>query len=676
MQYLLQSGYSIIPVGSNKTPLVSWKEYQDRLPTEEEVIQWWGSADGTTVGEYHDAGIGIVTGKVSGLTVVDIDVKEEPVTDRGVFPLTYTVQTRSGGYHLYYEYDGGGVRTGSDQYKDYPHVDIRNDGGYVVAPPTSGYEVIESCPMDVFPKELFSTAKKKTGMPGSGFKLDSLIGKSKGSRNQSITQAIGTILAGLPEAKWQSQGWPVIEKLNEAMSPPLGEAELKRTFESIASAEQKKHQADIELAKEVEQAADGTVESPMQMTVTEAIMMRLRGNKSGPYKDVDNVSYVLENHTEWAGKIWYDTFTKRVIFCGRALKDNDAVAVQKWLQNEMDLANVAIATVRDAMEYVARINERSSALEWVRSLKWDGFPRVDHWLHTVYGVEDSEYHTCVGRNWLIAMMKRLEWPGSKFDHVMVLQGGQGVRKTTSFSVLGGEWHVETGTDVSSKDFLQQMDGNMIVEFSEGDTLSRSQTQALKMVITRQVDKYRAPYGRVVEEHPRQCVFCMTTNDVEFLKDTTGNRRWWMVRMPNGIEANIEWLKENRDQLFAEAYSRRKEPTWEVPLDVAEELQEAAQISNVLDEWALRWYATVSPADRADGVKIGDFEHWFEQKTQRHSKGDSRSFYEMRQSFRGVLKLEPIVRKIDGKANRVWVPTPKTPDLGYEPEPISDEIEDY
>jgi hypothetical protein len=654
LEYLLTKGFSVIPVGEDKRPLIKWKEFEDRHATEDEIEEWFT--------KWPNAGVGIVTGKISGITVVDIDVKETPHMTPGNFPLTFTVSTPSGGSHLYYDYHAG-IKTAARVSAQLPGVDIRNDGGYVVAPPSAGYTVVEGTghTFAKFPDNQFASGRAKdTNTKVGSFSLTDNVGVTTGGRNDSITKVIGSMLSTVPQGLWVDQVWPVIQKINATYSPPLSHEELSRTFESIATKE-KQSRVNAEAAREM-------ISSPLQISDIEAIKMRLRRSKTGMiFKDLANVVFVLEAHPKYNGKIWFDTFTKKAMFNNRPLKETDTFDVQKWLQIEMGLEGVSSQCVRDSIDQVAEQHKKSSALEWIESLQWDGKPRVDQWLHRAYGVEDSEYHRMVGRNWLIAIAQRLKWPGSKFDHVLVLQGGQGVRKTTSFEVLGGGWHVETGTDVSSKDFLQGLDGNMIVEFSEGDTLTKSQTTALKMVITRRTDKYRAPYARAVEEHPRQCVFCMTTNEIEFLKDVTGNRRWWIVRMIPGVEADIDWLKENRDQLFAESYARVKEATWEVPLDVAEALQEGARIIDVIEEDVLRYYSSLNEDAREEGVTVDSFIDWLythkKSDKQRPVEIDGRTDWRVKNVFKAALRLESKQVRRDGIRVHRWFPTVKT-DVDY------------
>jgi hypothetical protein len=178
-----------------------------------------------------------------------------------------------------------------------------------------------------------------------------------------------------------------------------------------------------------------------------------------------------------------------------------------------------------------------------------------------------------------------------------------MRKSTSLATLGGEWYVETVFAPDNKDFFMLLSGKFIVEFSEGETLSRTEAKRLKAVITMQHDKYRPPYERVAKEFPRQCVFAMTTNQDQYLKDETGNRRWLPIHCEKN--ADIEWLQENREQLFAEAYHRvivKREKTWEFPEEETRAQQEARQTTDPRAEQIFEWYfKTLTEKEREAGI---------------------------------------------------------------------------
>jgi len=217
---LIERGISIIPVGRDKKPLFAWKEFSERVPTIEEVKKWWT--------DFPDANLAIVTGKISNLTVVDVE--EGGLID--YLPETLTVKTGGGGYHLYYRY--------SDKFKNAVRIrdltDIRNDSGYVVAPPSihaSGnkYEFEKRNAIAAFPEHLFLTQiirEKKNNW-------DELMkGVSSGNRNDVAAKVCGMILTKTPMTLWEYVAWPAVKEWNTLNKPPLDEEELRLTFDSIS----------------------------------------------------------------------------------------------------------------------------------------------------------------------------------------------------------------------------------------------------------------------------------------------------------------------------------------------------------------------------------------------------------------------------------------------------------
>lgn len=258
----------------------------------------------------------------------------------------------------------------------------------------------------------------------------------------------------------------------------------------------------------------------------------------------------------------------------------------------------------DAIMKVCQENSFDSAIDYVKSLKWDEVPRLDTWLQKVYGAPDDVYHKAVGANWMKGMVKRIMVPGCKFDYVMVLEGKQGSKKSTSLAILGGAWHVETTMSTDTKDFFMQFQGKTIIEFSEGETLSRTEVKRLKAIITMQTDKFRPPYGRVSMDFPRRCVFAMTTNQDEYLKDETGNRRWLPVRVMLP-QADVAWLAENKDQLYAEAYHRvieKNETVYEFPeVETALEQHKRRIEDPNLDAVQDWYYSALTSVQRGEGI---------------------------------------------------------------------------
>jgi len=338
-------------------------------------------------------------------------------------------------------------------------------------------------------------------------------------------------------------------------------------------------------------------------------------SKNGPIviRCQENVLIAVRHTPGISGKFRYNAWLERreTTLGGqkwRPLRDNDYNLVRSILANSyMHPAMISVSTeyvVNALMQYCEECSV-DPARDYLLSLKWDNVPRIDTWLTKAFNADDNEEHRTFGAQWLKAIVKRVIRPGCKFDHVLVLEGEQGIGKSTALSRLGGDWHVELTTNPNDKDFFMLMKGNMIVEFSEGEIQERASMKLLKSIITQQKDVYRAPYGREIEEHPRRCVFAMTTNDSKYLKDETGNRRWLPVECKGKV--NIPWLEENRDQLFAEAYHRAivlRESLFEgLYTDGVRDLQETRRLERPEEELIVDWYISTTLKEKEEGYTV-------------------------------------------------------------------------
>jgi putative DNA primase/helicase len=335
-------------------------------------------------------------------------------------------------------------------------------------------------------------------------------------------------------------------------------------------------------------------------------------------QNTENMARILRKHPRFAHTLRYDAFMDQMQVrsrerdAWRAFEDHDAIRIQTLISMDFSaFRKVGKDMVYDAIVHVAKENTVDTAIDYVRHIEWDKKQRLEQWLTHTYGTPDDAYHRAVAANWLKGLVKRLIEPGCKFDYVLVLEGPQGSKKSTSLFVLGEidpktNWHVETTMSTDTKDFFEQFQGKAIIEFSEGETLSRTEVKKMKAIITTQIDRFRPSYGRVSTDHPRRCVFAMTTNQDQYLKDETGNRRWLPITLRKE-EADIEWLRENRDQLFAEAYHRltaKKETVYEFPKEDTLREQELRRISDPNEERICHWYLhELTDAQRSDGVSV-------------------------------------------------------------------------
>jgi predicted P-loop ATPase len=244
----------------------------------------------------------------------------------------------------------------------------------------------------------------------------------------------------------------------------------------------------------------------------------------------------------------------------RPLTDQDASALQEYLQR-LGLARVSRDTVFQALE--ARAHERAfhPVQDYLRGLRWDGTKRLHNWLTYYLGAEATPYTGAVGRMFLIAMVARVMRPGCKVDHLLVLEGPQGAKKSTACAIMGGAWFSDAMPDIThGKDASAHLNGKWLIEVGELHALGKAEATLLKAFITRTTERYRPAYGRMEVVQDRQCVFIATTNESTYLKDTTGGRRFWPVKVG---EIDTDALKHDRDQLFAEALLAfdNREPWW-------------------------------------------------------------------------------------------------------------------
>lgn len=250
----------------------------------------------------------------------------------------------------------------------------------------------------------------------------------------------------------------------------------------------------------------------------------------------------------------------------RELTDSDYTAVSAALARTHGL-NFSVQMVSAAIEATAQENAYHPIRDYLAGLVWDGTPRLEHWLHDFLGAEDTPYTAGIGRLFMIGMVARIMKPGCKNDYVLILEGSQGIRKSSACRVLaGGEYFSDSLPPIkdANKDLSQHLAGKWLIEMAEMSATSRADTEALKAFLTRTHETYRPAYGRNEITQPRQCVFIGTTNRSEYLRDATGDRRFWPVKCGvSGEPCDIEGLQEYRDQLFAEAYHlyQRGEKWW-------------------------------------------------------------------------------------------------------------------
>ncbi|MFD2239114.1 VapE domain-containing protein [Aureimonas populi] len=206
--------------------------------------------------------------------------------------------------------------------------------------------------------------------------------------------------------------------------------------------------------------------------------------------------------------------------------------------------------VSDVLFALATKNTFNPVVEYLDGLAWDGVSRIDSLFPAYFGSPDSAYERAAGRKLMLAAVRRMRRPGTKFDTVPIVEGRQGSGKTSALRILGGMWHsdAELGR-LDGKDSAGALHGVWIMELGELTAMNKAEVENLKAFVTRTEDRYRPPYGRTVKTFPRRCVFIGTTNSASYLRDHTGNRRYLPVSTG---DIDLDALKRDRDQLWAEA----------------------------------------------------------------------------------------------------------------------------
>lgn len=281
--------------------------------------------------------------------------------------------------------------------------------------------------------------------------------------------------------------------------------------------------------------------------------------ESSPY----NCILILKNDPALANKFALDEFAHRLVALDdlpwRPLKDstfwtdNDDACLRNYLSTRYDIKGKSV--IDDALQEVMTKNKFHPVRDYLTALKWDGVNRVDTLFIDYIGAEDTDYIRAVTRKWLCGAVARVWHPGIKFDTAIVLYGEQGLGKSVILERLGGKWFNNTLQDIKTKDALEQIQGSWINELAELAPTYKNDNEIVKAFLSRTTDRFRAPYGRRTEEYPRQCVFAGSTNNLLFLKDRTGNRRFWPISGHRSLKTKNSWelSAEEVDQVWAEAY---------------------------------------------------------------------------------------------------------------------------
>lgn len=285
-------------------------------------------------------------------------------------------------------------------------------------------------------------------------------------------------------------------------------------------------------------------------------------------------------------------------------QEEDELEMGHWLSRALYLPPLPRGTLEEAVLMVAKRHKVHPIREHVEGLRgrWDHEKRLGSWLRRVCMAEDEideklqGYLTRAGAWFIMAMCARVlteerrggevfRGPGTKFDNMLIFEGPQGWGKSTIAKILGGEFYADTGLQLGEKDSYQNIQGIHVYEWGELDSMSKADVKLVKLFIASAKDRFRATFDRRPRDYPRQVVFVGTTNEDHYLSDQTGNRRFWPVRLTR--PADLAWLRENREQLLAEALhyldqGERFHPTIKEQRELFDPQQQLRMVENSIE----------------------------------------------------------------------------------------------
>lgn len=273
---------------------------------------------------------------------------------------------------------------------------------------------------------------------------------------------------------------------------------------------------------------------------------------------LENVAAILLNDERWTGVIAYDEFSGVV----RKLKappiersetgewlDIDDARLEYWLAQRYALRRLPADALYKAVMLVADANRYHEVRDYLEALKWDGRPRLKSWIWAYLGAKPGPYAEAIATKWMVGAVARAYRPGCQMDNVLILEGEQGIYKSSALRSLFAPWFTDAAFEIGTTDGNLIIRGMWCVELAELDGFNRADSGKAKAFFTRREDRYRNPYGRKPVNVPRQGVFAGSVNHAQYLKDDTGNRRYWPIALG---DIGLADLEHDRDQLWAEA----------------------------------------------------------------------------------------------------------------------------
>ncbi len=578
-----EMGFAVFPVRQNKTPYTP-HGCKDAKTDLRAIKTWWG--------RHPDANIGIATGsKSGGIVVIDIDIDEDKGVygdeslkdwedENGELPDTWRAITGRGGYHYYFRSD----ETIKNATGLYPGVDIRGEGGYVIAPP-SLHQNGRNYAWEISPDDMdihfadqqvmqfISKGAAKVKKPR--FQLPDVI--ETGKRNDTLYRYGCSLQAKGFSDEMIKQA---LEQANCRCEQELEDHELQVIYESVLQKE--KGTARVTPEDEVPEGyrapdfakdADGKVLQTINNLV-EAIQYDPRLFNKIRKNSIAYAPYVF-------GSLPWDNRENNI----REWNNEDDANLKNYIEAQYFLRPTD--KIMDALTIVAGRNEYNPVTDMLeqRHLQWDGQPHIENLLPDYLGIPKCRYTTEVLKLFMLGAITRAYHPGSKFDYVPIIYGKQGCGKSTFCRILAvaDEWYDDNFNTIEGDKAAEKLRGLWMAELAELlATKKAKELESIKSFLTSRTDNYRPPYARRTEHRQRVCVFIGTTNSDHFLTDRTGNRRFLPLIADKDLAKTSIAIPENHQKAIIDVNNAWGEamdifmkaggkPTLILPSDLEEEV---------------------------------------------------------------------------------------------------------
>ena len=609
IEYATKYKWAVFPCSpTSKKPLTP-HGCKDAKKSVGAIKAWWE--------RWPDASIGIATGSVSGLVVIDEDLDEdkglngyEAVTDweriNGHLPATVQCITGRGGYHLYYQYNGTDIKNRAGILDG---VDVRGEGGYVIAPPSmhpNGTEYqwedapdeVDLAPIDATVRRfLFGESEKpKTA---ADFKLPDRI--QSGERNDTLFRLACSMQSqGLPDAAIMA----ALEQTNQtACDEPVSDAELTTIVESALRYQKGELRT---ISKDMPEWREPKL----------TMMLDKDGNVTDrPAQTIHNAEEAIMYDRELFGRIRFNEIAYSPFVYGnlpwrqykgwREWTNTDDSNLRSYVEKNYGIKSSD--KIMDALANVCSkytVNPIKAMLETCHD-NWDGNKHVENLLPNMLGAEKSEYATAVMRLIMMGAVARVYHPGCKFDYMMVLVSDQGIGKSTFLRLLciNDAWFNDNFSTLDGDKAVEKLRGMWIVELAELQATKRTKdVETIKAFITSRVDTYRTPYARRTEQRPRMCILCGTSNPTDFLTDRTGNRRFLPITCG---------LHPAKYDMFADEAATRMEfaQAWGEIMD--EYLRKGGKVSLVLPKRLQHEAINMQERYMEEDPRVGIIQEWLD-----------------------------------------------------------------